>query len=631
MYLDENIKILKSIFQGINWDKLYDFANACDENKIKIVETRSGLKTMEIKRNGINMFVHSKYDPETEAEKLASLNEISDDKHILFYGIGLGYLIKAYTKKYPEVKYSIYEPDPLILYHFLCHISLRVFSINNLQSIYIDNFFEESELVKHAFFQKFDESLVLVNLPSIEKLYNIEYKEFSNRLLNSIKDRRINNRTKYSLERMWMLNSLENYKYLIKTPNILHMDNKCFKDKPAILVSAGPSLNEELENLRFIKQRGLAYIFSVGSALYSLIENGIKPDAIFALDADETNYDLYKIVFEKSDNDIPLCFSPALYHKVVSSYNSKMFHHLITRDTIASYYLRLENGDEFKTVNSAPSVAITTLQLLHKLKFDPIILVGQNFAFKNDRYYSDGIDLYEERKSLMSDNDRKEMFLTESVDGGMVYTKDVLDTMRRQTSLAISYAKMTNVINATRGGAKIEGTAYETLESIINNKLNKSVVQKDWYDSDKIKYDNKYLLDQSQKMKEEFDNATEILKNLEKRNEELKKVNYSRKEKSVNRLLNGFSKEFSKLMRNKFYEVFLLAINTVQTEILLKKIQNLSKEMDIIKRAKNVSEEFEIFINNSKNEIRIFEPYLKKMYEYILDYTGNEGSNDYNH
>jgi len=37
-----------------------------------------------------------------------------------------------------------------------------------------------------------------------------------------------------------------------------------FKDKPAILVSAGPSLDYEIENLRYIKENGLAYISQSG-------------------------------------------------------------------------------------------------------------------------------------------------------------------------------------------------------------------------------------------------------------------------------------------------------------------------------------------------------------------------------
>ena len=58
---------------------------------------------------------------------------------------------------------------------------------------------------------------------------------------------------------------------VLSIPNILMEKKGEFKKKPAIIVAAGRSLNEEIENIRHVIDNGLSYIFSVGSAINTLI------------------------------------------------------------------------------------------------------------------------------------------------------------------------------------------------------------------------------------------------------------------------------------------------------------------------------------------------------------------------
>lgn len=77
------------------------------------------------------------------------------------------------------------------------------------------------------------------------------------------------------------------------------IDQKAFEGKPAIIVAAGPSLSEEFEHLKFIKENGLAYIFSVGSAINALIEHGIYPDAACTYDPKERNQNVIRIIKDR--------------------------------------------------------------------------------------------------------------------------------------------------------------------------------------------------------------------------------------------------------------------------------------------------------------------------------------------
>src|SRR5690606_2967005 len=104
----------------------------------------------------------------------------------------------------------------------------------------------------------------------------------------------------------WILNSMKNFKEVLSTPNILLEKRGAFKDKPAILVAAGPSLNEEIENIRYIKENGLAYIFSVGSAINTLMHHNIYPHAATTYDPTVKNQIVFEKVKEKEIIEIPM-------------------------------------------------------------------------------------------------------------------------------------------------------------------------------------------------------------------------------------------------------------------------------------------------------------------------------------
>jgi Uncharacterized protein conserved in bacteria len=97
----------------------------------------------------------------------------------------------------------------------------------------------------------------------------------------------------YAFKKRWIINSVNNFKTVLTTPNILTDNRGQFRDKTAILVSAGPSLDYEIEYLKYIKSNHLAFIFSVGTSINTLIHHGIYPDVMTTYDPTET----YRLVF----------------------------------------------------------------------------------------------------------------------------------------------------------------------------------------------------------------------------------------------------------------------------------------------------------------------------------------------
>ena len=197
--------------------------------------------------------------------------------------------------------------------------------------------------------------------------------------------KRFNLNANAAYQRKWLLNSIRNFKHLLATPNILRMENR-FKGIPALIVAAGPSLLDEIENLRIIKEKGLAYIFSAGS--------GLVPYSITVFTLTRPSYDpnkfdgVYKQVFEQKITEIPLIFGSTVGLSV-EKYPGPKAHMINSQDTVAPYYLRLKDG-RTPTFYDSSTISVVLVQLLKHLGFDPVILVGQNLAFRGEYRYASG-------------------------------------------------------------------------------------------------------------------------------------------------------------------------------------------------------------------------------------------------
>lgn len=626
MIFERNINILKNEFPGIDWNGMVEYRAAEHALGINVVASKIGLPTLVLEKEGKTQYLHSKYNPIEEAERVAEqFKELENGKHILFFGAGLGYLIHVVMKKYPDSTFSIYEPSLEIFYNFISQVSLSDAPYNRLSNIFIGDYFVNEDVVKYSFFKSLSNNTDFMHLPIYKQIFSDAYAKFSEEFIQAIKSKGFDIRTRFAFEKLWMDNFVRNFRSVLYTENILNVDKRFFKDKPAILVSAGPSLEEEIENLKYIKENKLAYIFSVGSAIKALLNNGIYPDAICAIDGMPLNYEIYSRLINDPDNNTPLIFGSSLYHNVVDDYNAQKFHLFIDADPIAAYYLKYKNDDAVGKVGIAPSVAITTLELLYKLELSLIILVGQNFAYKNNNYYSNSIEGYIIRSTNMDDKDKAEAFEVESVTGGSVLTSPSLSVMRTQMELLIERSGMTNVINTTSGGAKIKGTTYESLSDIIKNRLKDVSITDEWTNSPVESYDRDYLITQHNKLKEERAKLNSIFNDFSDLVDKLSKVNNNKKEKTINNMLNDFGKAFSKLVRNSFYEVFIAKISSVDQDLLLRDLEVIKGEANLVKKSNRVGKLFKGFIEEYKTYLNFTDELFKEMDNTINEFIKIHG------
>lgn len=589
MMLVDNITFLRQRFPNVR-EKLKKLDGQPLE-QIKIVDSKVGLPTIQVTHENKSIFLHSKYDPMKESERfIKQFEDVESYKHILFYGIGFGYHIEKFLGMYPEVSFSVYEPNEEIMYAFLENIPLKKSIVHQAMFLDVQSFETDLQFFLRNVLGTVDGNVLIVTLPSYENIFKEGCTDFYQKFKELTRRHRNEVLTDFSFEKRWVINSMLNFKYVLDTPNILHDVNKeKFKDKPAIIVSAGPSLSEEIENLRYIKENKLAYIFSVGSAINALIENDLYPDAMCTYDPKERNqYNFEKVIHLGIDN-IPMIFASSVGYELLEKYKGPKMHLITTQDTVSPNYLRLKNREEeIQGVRDAPSIAVLTLQLLYALNCNPIILVGQNLAYKNNKRFAEGINT-QNINPIVSHNDFKNAMEVESNNGNKVLTDEGFIGMRNQMEMYINNFPKKDIINTTKDGARIRGTIFKELAEVIES-FEEPVV-KDFLENNN-QYNLDYVKNQNKKMKESLENFFDQFEDVRKM---LKKMDLYCKQHNMKELpsiFTLFDYKFSDMLNSIFYQTFVNPMIRVEFEFLQKRVQMIRNETNVIKKAKDIVNNF---------------------------------------
>lgn len=591
--LAENITYLKQtdpeLYQSIKeWEK--------EKEKLFTVEkAKDSHDTLKYVNGDQTLYIHSKYNPIKEAEaiidQLIKTNEINDDTHLVFYGLGLGYHIDIFAQRFPKVQFSILEPSIEVMDIYLNRKYLKNLPIKKLVSLKcgnkLDDFYDRM-------IQSNEISLVICELPVYPKIFQFEYLKFLEDFKERIKDQRIALNVNYAYRKRWIINSVNNFKEVLKSPNILMENNDLFKDKVGILVAAGPSLNYEIENLRRIRDEESAYIFTVGSAINTLINNNIYPHAMCTYDPSEINQIVFKKINDLDILSIPMIFGSSVGYETLEQYKGPKYHMITSQDTISDLLLKTE-GKEIDKINDAPSIAVVTLELMLKLNFREIILVGQNLAYLNDKNYAEGIEFNDREKNI-------ELHATDlaikDVNGNDIITTESYLMMKNMMEIIIEQSQ-TPIYNATVGGANINGTQFRELKELFDNILIKNSVETDVFQ--KIQrndiYEKNYMMEQLDRLSVQFKDYKLILGNVQKHLNKLRKVIKMKDAKQINKVHVEMNQWVQKMENNLFFITLALPLNRVEYGLLVNTAISIKNEKNNIIKAKSILEPTESFAN----------------------------------
>jgi hypothetical protein len=603
----------------LEWEAYREAEADQDEHLLEATSTRvDNCPTLCVHRESRSYYLHSRYDPLREAQTVIDNIDASGYDHVIFYGIGLGYHIQAFLEKHPHISFSIYEPVPEVFKAYLSHFDLRDLPQRRLHEIAVETSPQDAQAFLQRTIAQIQKNILFVDLPSYRNAFPEQHSAFLKLFQEIVSERRSSLATNVAFEKRWVINSLLNFKEVLNTPNILAERAGWFKDKPAILVAAGPSLDYEIDNLRQIKKKGAAYIFSVGSAVNSLLSAGIYPDAQCTYDPGANNQNMvFARITEEGINDIPLIFGSSVGYEVLQNYPGKNKLHMITsQDTISSFLLKLDDETQLDGVIDAPSIAVVTLQLLYKLGFNPIILVGQNLAYADNRHYAKGIGY--EKKFRITKTDG--LIRIKDVEGKEVYTSLGFDRMRKNMEYFIQGMADVKVINTTRGGADIKETTYQTIDELMTSGVfSCNVVESEWYKIPPTVYDRDHLHRQFNRLEKDYQQLPGLLEQVNRTLEEIRVLKENRKYGQINRCWPKLDQVFNKVRKNTFYKQVIQPMNRVTYSLYFEKLPAVRFEPDQGLKAEVIISSLGRAIYDSLVDLQKLIPVMDTLKQHIAD------------
>ena len=591
--LVDNAILIRERFPSL-WEEIQkNKASYETSDSYQVEAAKNGKPTIKALLEGKTVYIHSKYNPQDEAQHfIEKFHEVELYDHVLFYGMGLGYHIELFRERYPTKSFTIYEPVPEVFLQYLANRKLAELSPKQLKSIYVEWNETNLEQSLRKIVSQIRGKVLLVSYSSYERLFPDRTKRFNDQFSGLIRSQLNHIGTNRNFEHNWTLNAMRNLPVILNTPNVIGEKRQVFAGKPVILAAAGPSLEDEFDNLKYIKENGLAYIFAVGSANRSLIKAGIMPDAVTTYDpwTGQDNANVFGEIAELGIDSIPMVFGSTVGFRAVERYPGAKLHMFISQDTVAPYYLGVQQISERKSMLSdAPTISVVTLQLLAILGVSKIILVGQNFAYRNNQYYASGI-VYGDRPNEMVESDRRSAVRVKDVYGNDVDTSESFNSGRKQMETYLRQMSGIPCLNATKGGAHIEGTTFVPLETIIQDELGGCVVEPNWYAGEPTAYDQRFVRMQAIAMNTASSDWDKLYDQLVGHFRKFDMMIKNRDAKALSKQFPLFDQTFNRFIRNVYHVVFIKPMTRNQHEVLNREHKQIVETSEPIAKAKAIME-----------------------------------------
>lgn len=435
-----------------------DFENLDNEEfNVEISETGDGMKTIRLVTEDKEIFLFSKYSVKDEIERfIDEIKGINTQSIIIVFGLGLGYHIIKLCEKISEYnKVLIIEPS--------IKVFAKTLEIGELEKIVKDNINiniiigQDIKKVNEYFYRNINSDNLNNVYLSIFGQYGNVFGSYMNEVYEGLKEAIINEEvnlaTEYHFQYEFSGNVIRNIPYLLESESILELEGR-FKGYPAIIVSAGPSLDKNIHELR--KAQGKAIIISGGRTLKPLLRNGIDSNFVVSIDP---GYPAYELLEDFLDCEVPLISLVISNHDIIKKYKGK---HFIVNKYPYSEFINNVMDKDIPILPNGGSVAHSSTVLANYMGCNPIVLVGQDLAFTNQKMHSEQA-IIEGRE-----NDKKEgAILVEDIYGNEVYTSKPLLSFLKWFEKYFSVNENTKFIDASEGGVKINGAEICTLKETI--------------------------------------------------------------------------------------------------------------------------------------------------------------------
>ena len=432
--------------------------------------------TME--HQGERILYYDPHDPIGYCQSYIDALDLKYSPALVFMGFGLGYqvatLLNNQSEKLKIQDVIIIEKDLLLFKTALRYLDFSQVIRHPSIAFFVGQTTNELCLSLHKHFREATnvssnfKSLKIVIMPAVHRVDDCYYQGAIQSLRSAIQFllQGIGNDPFDSL--LGLEHMLANLMPALKDPGVISFKD-LFKDRPAIVIAAGPSLNKNIGLLKEASSKAL--LISVDAALKPLLNAGICPHVVMTTERTKGIVDFYANL--AGLDEIFLIYFTVLHPDVYKVYRGPKI--IASRYQEFSNWLSLDPG----SISSGPVVGNYAFVVAQTLGCNPIIMVGQDLSFK-----SRGATHVSGFVFGTQDVYRDDMFEVEGNYGDTLMTNRTF--AEAKASLEMQIEKFAGLcINATEGGAKINGTLFLDLRTSLNKYCpvafeNLSVLKRTW-------------------------------------------------------------------------------------------------------------------------------------------------------
>lgn len=445
--------------------KEIDQNGAAEEIEVEVTRSKTGLPVARVNRMNRRLYLNSVYDPEAEAGRWIDSRVRPETECLVICGGGFLYHLKALLQRGIYKKIIVYEPSPVILRSCLQAIDLDQFPKGDYLLLTGINTELNTGLIMQYLGTDLGfraNTLQIEVLPSYAGIFHQEIAGLQEKLKHILRVIQMNLTTNATYNEQWLANSFMNLRPAVSAPVVRHFLNQ-FTGVPAIIVSAGPSLERNIHLLREVKEK--AVIICAGSSIRAMLHHGVIPHFLMVIDGHQINAMIYNDLDLK---DVCLVHSLRTYPPVVENFRGKRVFMRTDVEGFPDILSPLYQGREIGTIASAFSVSCSCLDLAVKMGCNPVVLIGQDLSYTGNKRYAEG--QLGSHQFFVSENHMPKF----SMIGKDIYGQDVL-TDKPFMEIKFVFERLINhthpgkaeFINATEAGLPILGTSNLKLAEVI--------------------------------------------------------------------------------------------------------------------------------------------------------------------
>ncbi len=451
---------------------------------VQFVDTPDGVPTARLGIGAEQRLLASARRPLEEAQKLVAAIDLREAAVYVVAGFGMGHHIAVLARKLGRKGVVIvFEPDLGLLRAVLERVDCSAWMAASNVCILTDP--DDGAAMGEAL--RGLEGLVglgvtLVQHPPSGPRLGAGAQRFHERFTGVVEAVKMTVITTLAHARITIRNLMQNADVYATRGSIAELAGAC-AGRAGIVVSAGPSLQRNIELLTRPDVRERCVIVAVQTVLRQLLERGIRPHFVTALDYSEINRRFYEGLTAEQIAGVTLVVEPKVNPSVLEAWRNLGGNVLCAGDGTLDLLLGEKLTRDHGKLRQGATVAHLAYYLTRHLGCEPVALAGQDLGFTDGQYYASGASIHgiwacelNEFKSLelleWHRIVRMGAHLRRTVDtlGREMFTDSQMHSYLQQfeTDFRDDAMRGLTTIDATEGGASKQHTRAMTMRAFLD-------------------------------------------------------------------------------------------------------------------------------------------------------------------